>query len=633
MSETRTKNRRSPATSTASTGPTEPIRIDNAHRARSLGSMQQILHELTRLQLPESEVMAAFVRAACEFSGSLWCGCFDRSSQGGLALMAQHNAVAQYSLGVAMSSVMPACERSAMDQATVVQQHDSLTVIAVPVLDGQTSRDPRVVCIVANLGDAAAEPFTMLIQVVASHIAQWNQLRRQRQLGWQVETTAAIAELLAALSISDDWEDAQRTSVNRIRDFVGAETVAIGFCNRPGSKQVQLATISGSDDPDLGGPAAKQLRKLLAETLARDEVTSVPDRPGEDRCMKLAHRELSSGEKPRSVVSAPLVTQAGDTIGAWTCVFDRDRVNLDKAAHMVAVASPFLADGLSGAKRANESVLRRAAAAVSKNTKSRRTRIAVAAAAAVLLICCIPIPHRIACVATLEPSAQRFAVVPHDGLLRESFVETGDTVSAGQLLARMDDEELHLQIAEVEAQRQRAIKERDIKRTSRDAGATQIAKLELQRLELQLQLLRQRQDHLNVLSPIDALVLESDVDDVEGMPVRSGDILMRLAPMDQLKLQLAVPEQDIAYILPGQLATVSFDGYAVQPIEAKVDSIRPVSEVREQQNVFVVEAIVNNIDGSLRPGMTGRGKIRHGNRPIGWIMFHHAWEKVYAIVH
>ena len=250
----------------------------------------------------------------------------------------------------------------------------------------------------------------------------------------------------------------------------------------------------------------------------------------------------------------------------------------------------------------------------------------------IAFLLCLPMPHHIRCVGTLEPTAQRFAVAPHDGLLRQALVKTGDVVTAGQLLARMDHEELYLRMAELEAQRQRAIKEQDIKRTSRDAGATQIAKLEVQRLDLQIQLLRQREQQLNVISPIDALVLESDVDEAEGMPVRTGDILMRLAPIDRLKLQFAVSENDVGHVQAGLPATVSLDGYAMRLLETKIENIHPVSEVRQQQNVFIAEAILDNADGLLRPGMTGRGKITHGKRPAGWILFHHAWEKLYGMV-
>ena len=119
-----------------------------------------------------------------------------------------------------MTSVMPVCERAIVDQTSIAHREGPMTVIAIPILVDDSDASPQVICLVANLGDAAPEPFTMLVQLVAAHIAQWTHRQKERQLHWKLDTTAAVAELLAELSLASDLQHAERIVANRMRDFL-----------------------------------------------------------------------------------------------------------------------------------------------------------------------------------------------------------------------------------------------------------------------------------------------------------------------------------------------------------------------------------------------------------------------------
>lgn len=51
------------------------------------------------------------------------------------------------------------------------------------------------------------------------------------------------------------------------------------------------------------------------------------------------------------------------------------------------------------------------------------------------------------------------------------------------------------------------------------------------------------------------------------------------------------------------------------------------SEIVDDKNVFVAEVIMENPELQLRPGMQGTAKIKSGTYPLGWNLFHNAWEK------
>lgn len=81
----------------------------------------------------------------------------------------------------------------------------------------------------------------------------------------------------------------------------------------------------------------------------------------------------------------------------------------------------------------------------------------------------------------------------------------------------------------------------------------------------------------------------------------------------------------------GMLVEIVFDGMGGDVFEGQLSKIRPRSEVRDEDNVFVGELVIENPDGRLRPGMKGRAKIVSEQKTIGWIVFHRAVEKTQTL--
>jgi hypothetical protein len=91
-------------------------------------------------------------------------------------------------------------------------------------------------------------------------------------------------------------------------------------------------------------------------------------------------------------------------------------------------------------------------------------------------------------------------------------------------------------------------------------------------------------------------------------------------------VEVAIADDEVSYVSKGQDVTVRLDAYPFRTWRAVLTKVQPRSEIRDQDNVFIGEAELDNSDGALRPGMKGRAKIVTGLRPVGWILFHKPWE-------
>ena len=246
-----------------------------------------------------------------------------------------------------------------------------------------------------------------------------------------------------------------------------------------------------------------------------------------------------------------------------------------------------------------------------------------------VLIMLIPVPHRVAGSVILEPTIRRFVNAPFDGILKKTFHLSGDKVSNGELLAELDGKEIEWQLSGLKAEKSRAQKQKDVSAAARDTSAVQIAQLEMERIDAQLDLLEHRLANLQIKSPLDGIVISGDLKRVEGSPLNKGHVLFEIAPLDNILIQMAISVDDISYVAPNLGLSIILDAYPNEIFEQTITKIQPRATTRDGQQVFILEAKIDNVDGRLRPGLKGRGRVYAGNETLGWVILHKAWEHLF----
>jgi hypothetical protein len=63
-----------------------------------------------------------------------------------------------------------------------------------------------------------------------------------------------------------------------------------------------------------------------------------------------------------------------------------------------------------------------------------------------------------------------------------------------------------------------------------------------------------------------------------------------------------------------------------------ISRIRPSTTIRNDENVFVAEAVLDNESGAVRPGMEGNARVYGTRRTLGWCLFHQPWEKIVTAI-
>jgi membrane fusion protein, multidrug efflux system len=112
-----------------------------------------------------------------------------------------------------------------------------------------------------------------------------------------------------------------------------------------------------------------------------------------------------------------------------------------------------------------------------------------------------------------------------------------------------------------------------------------------------------------VRAPFSGLVAERAVS--VGDYVTKGTRVATVVSIDQLRVELSVPEQAVSMIKEGQQVRLTVDAYPNEVFAATVRFVSP--SLRVDRRALTVEAIVANKDARLKPGFFATALIQQGN--------------------
>ena len=220
----------------------------------------------------------------------------------------------------------------------------------------------------------------------------------------------------------------------------------------------------------------------------------------------------------------------------------------------------------------------------------------------------------------LEAIQQQVIPAPFDGYIKGIDVEVGDRVEGGEsILGDLDTAELRLQLAAVKAEKAGYLKQASAAMRDSETAQAQIAQADADKAQAQIELLEYQIQQAGLVSPISGVVIQGDLKREIGAPVKVGDVLFEVCPLESLRAQLMVPEDEIYDIKVGQEGYLATASYPAQRITFVVERINPIAEVVNQRNVFKVRVQLHDAYPWIRPGMEGVAKVDIGKRRYVWI--------------
>lgn len=240
--------------------------------------------------------------------------------------------------------------------------------------------------------------------------------------------------------------------------------------------------------------------------------------------------------------------------------------------------------------------------------------------------------------ATLEAEQEATVVSKVRGIVNEIYVEEGDLVEAGQVIAKIEDEQYRIEAARAKATLDRLESEFNrneqlFDRNLVSAETFQNAQYEYESQKAEYELAQLNLEYTTIKSPIGGVVSERFVK--KGNMVRTDEEVFHVTDFSPLQAILYVPEHEMSKIRKDQTAQIQVDAMPGQIFEGQVERISPV--VDAETGTFKVTVYIDQTDEILRPGMFGRVKIVYDTRqntrmiPKSAIMSEDLAQSVYVI--
>ena len=471
------------------------------------------------------------------------------------------------------------------------------------------------------------ETEALAAQCVIRTWRDWISLHQARDANERTQATSALLDLSGRISHAESLPQACQILTNSLQQHFSCRFAAVGLI-RNGRATANLMTISGLGDFDSSSQQTRKITSALNEAVVRGFSTSWPELNPSQDYQNLAHKRLAESMGVESVVSVPLKDDQGEIIGSLTLGGTGQQLLGEQTLRVIQACSSPLGTALSTARQIEGGVLRRTARRVRKAATKWRLLFFGLLGIAIGTIMMMPASYQIHCRAEAQPVLRRYSLAPYDGLLENTFVEPGDVVREGTLLAQMDGRELSWELAGVTAEAHKAEKEKDSHLVSYEIAQSLMAKLEMEKLSARDRVLRYRLENLEIRSPVNGIVLSGSLEKRQNYPVTIGQTLYEIAPLDPIRMEVAVPAEELPHVRPGLTVQIRIDGEGGEVIEGSISKIRPRSEIRNERNVFIAEVNIPNRDGHLRPGMEGAARITGDTHPLVWNVCHRAWEKL-----
>ena len=496
--------------------------------------------------------------------------------------------------------------------------------IAVPfALDDQTT---GVIGAMVHQSKDSTTEAGLICHWITTSYQTWRTRNQVVTINTQLQSAASALDLIAKISGTQTRRDACTVIANELKQYLECDYVAVGL-KTIAATGCELFAVSSTANFDNESKTTLTFKNAFDEAIMHGQTTVFPVEGNGPSGVTLAHKKLQSHMRVPTAITVVLRNDSDAIVGAATFLGGHQLVRQSEKWKLIQALEHPLGSSLELIRAAEGGFLKRITRRIGNAKEKHLPRVIGAAIGIGLLAMLIPMPYAVHCPCVAEPVVRSFSVAPYDGLLETTFAEPGTIVKKGDLLARMDGRAITYEIAGVVADRQRAARKHDQLLANQKVSDAIRSGLERDALQNKLELLQYKHSHLEIVSPVDGIVLSGSVDKRENYPVNLGDTLYEIAPLETLKVELSIPSDEVMHVAQGQSVRLRFDGFGTTRHSATIKRVRPSATVRDDQNVFIADVEMENEDFEIRPGMSGNAKVYGRWRTLGWSLFHLPWER------
>ncbi len=504
------------------------------------------------------------------------------------------------------------CEQSLAMRRAVSEQRDGRSYLAQPVLRGADMLGVVGLGLEGPLSVDLRNRLSLALGWLLAHPS----LHPDKGDGELSERLLLLLELLLSTHGESPSTETFQTVLSEAAVRLGCDRVSLGSVR---GQRIRLLALSQAANFSRRIDLTRALEEAMDEAADQASTLQVPADP-ETLATTRAHQALAADQGNAWITTVPFTLSEGH-YGAMTFEWadEPDEQTRGVAEGMAAVVGRVLLErelsdlSLWGALRRST---RRQLTRLFGPRYLGRKLLAAALIAIIGFFSFATGEFRVKADAALEGAVVRTLSAPFDGFVDGAFHRAGQRVSAGTVIASLDDRDLRLELLGQASQQARFEREMRSAQATRDTAGGRIAEAQMRQAAAQMEMTQMMLERTDIVAPFDAIITSGDLSQQLGRPVQRGDVLFELAPIADYRVVIQVDETDIGEIAPGQRGTLVLKAFPEREIGFQVSLITPVSQPAEGSNRFRVEAELDQVLPAMRPGMAGVARVSIDQRHL-----------------
>jgi hypothetical protein len=471
--------------------------------------------------------------------------------------------------------------------------------------------------------DAARESLVRL-NLVADVPAAFQQNLLSQKARYDVEKFAAVLDLNVPVNEATRFLPAALAFCNGIATRFRCDRASLGWIE---GGYVKLRTMSRTEQFDRQMAAAQSLEAAMEECVDQDEEILWPPSEGVTTVAR-DHEKFAAEQKSGNLVSVPLRLD-GKAVAVLTCErqeapfstseLQQIRLACDQVTRRLSELKHY--DRWVGARWAANSREYFAHWLGPEHTWSKVSAIFVVLVLAALFL--VRVTYRVQGNFILRSDDAEYLTAPYDGYIDQVYARAGDRVTNSEPLLTLNRSELLLDQASALADvaRYQRLAEKD--RAANDIADMRIDGAQARQAQAQLDLINYRLNNSVIRSTFDGVVVEGDLRERIGSPIKQGDELYKVARIDTLYVEAEIPERDVSEIIGKSRGEIAFVAQPKFKYPVTIQTVEPAAVTKKDGNFFLVRLKIDkDAENWWRPGMTGLCKISTEKRTLFWILTH-----------
>lgn len=251
-----------------------------------------------------------------------------------------------------------------------------------------------------------------------------------------------------------------------------------------------------------------------------------------------------------------------------------------------------------------------------------------------IAILAFPVSYRLKGDATVLPVKQTSLPALVSARLLDVRVREGETVKAGQLLARFDTRDLELQLRQSEQEIERSLVESDTAMSLGHEAQMQLSRLNAAKARTIAEKIKNDINKSTLVAPFDGVVLGAQALSTRiGEVVRLGEPVLQVVDPSDWQVRISMREQDLIYLgdhlnetgpIPASLTLIADPSRSYDLELASPTQIAYGLDTSQGKYDFItVLPLATSVDdvNLLKSGFAGRATFKAGRKPVAYILF------------